>query len=150
MKHRIDKKEVLQACIQKQQDLIESYTKRVTDRSADAFSRSESASQSEDRSGTKLDILSALENELAFAKQEMAYLTLLDDKTESQSVAPGAIVVTDHLIFFIAVSSEKVEVDGKTIFGISTKAPIYAGMKDLKKGDNFQFNEKKYLIEDLY
>lgn len=150
MKHRISKTAILQACIEKQQDLIESYTERVADKSADAFSRSESASQSEGRSGNKLDILAALERELAFAKQEMAYLTLLDDKTESEVVAPGAVVVTDHLIFFIAVSSEKVDVDGKTIFGISTKAPIYAGMKDLKKGDTFQFNDKKYLIEDLY
>ncbi|KAA5534787.1 hypothetical protein F0919_09265 [Taibaiella lutea] len=150
MKHRISKSTALKACIQKQQDLIENFTKRVADRNIDAFSRNESASQTENRSGTKLDILAALENELAFAKQEMAYLTLLDDKTENNVVAPGAIVVTNHLIFFIAVSSEKVEVGEKTIFGISTKAPIYAEMKDLKKGDTFQFNDRKYLIEDLY
>jgi hypothetical protein len=38
---------------------------------------------------------------------------------------------------FIAISSEKVEIDGVTIVGISTRAPIYASMKGLQKGSSF-------------
>jgi hypothetical protein len=47
------------------------------------------------------------------------------------------------------VSSEKVEVNGESVFGISTKAPIYANMRGLEKG-KFQFNETHYVIEDVY
>ena len=42
------------------------------------------------------------------------------------------------------------EKDGATIVGISTRAPIYEKMRELKKGDSFQFNETTYVIEDLY
>jgi hypothetical protein len=45
---------------------------------------------------------------------------------KSTLVAPGAVVVTEQFVF-IGVSSEKVEVNGESVFGIST-CPIYANM----------------------
>jgi hypothetical protein len=42
-----------------------------------------------------------------------------------------------------------VEVNGESVFGISTKAPIYANMR-IRKGSKFQFNETHYVIEDVY
>ena len=67
---KIDKKEVLQIAIQKQQELTENYTQRVSDMNADSFSRNASASQTEDRHSNKLDVLQALEKELDFAQKE--------------------------------------------------------------------------------
>jgi hypothetical protein len=46
---------------------------------------------------------------------------------------------------FIGVSSEKVEVNGESVFGISTKAHLW-----IRKGSKFQFNETHYVIEDVY
>lgn len=150
MGHKINKSKILEACIQKQEELIDSYTKRIADKKEDVFSRPESASQSEHRSGGKLDILDVMEKELFFARQELAYLNTLDATSENTEVGPGAVVLTNHLAFFIGVSSEKVEADGEAVYGISTKAPIYAGMKHLKKGTTFHFNDRTYLIEDVY
>jgi transcription elongation GreA/GreB family factor len=48
------------------------------------------------------------------------------------------------------VSSEKIEIDGQEIFGISTNAPIFSAMMDLKKGDTFDFNNTSYKIQDIY
>jgi len=147
---KINKKEFLQIAIQKQQELTENYTQRVSDMKTDTFSRNASASQTEDRHSNKLDVLQALEKELDFAQNELNYLSQLDITEENANVSPGAIVVTDTLTFFIGISTDKIEMSGTTVVGISTKAPIYANMKDLQKNDSFTFNEKTYQILDLY
>ncbi|MFT5715787.1 MAG: putative Fe-S cluster-containing protein [Flavobacterium sp.] len=150
MKNRIDKNGILQACIEKQNELIDHFKKREAEVNDDTFSQNESASQSEDRRAGKYELLKALGDELAFAQQELAYLNALDVTKESSVVEPGATIVTDQLIFFIGISSEKVEIEGVTIVGISTRAPIYANMKGLQKGSSFQFNETNYVIEEVY
>ena len=150
MKNRIDKNAILQASIEKQNELINHFEKREAEVNADTFSQNESASQSEDRRAGKYELLKSLGDELAFAQQELAYLNSLDVTKESTNVEPGATVVTDKLTFFISTSSEKIEIDGVTIVGISTRAPIYANMRGLQKGNSFKFNETNYVIEDLY
>lgn len=150
MKNKITKTEILKACIEKQEELIESFKQRETEMQNDAFSQTESDSQSEDRQADKIDVLNALGNELTFAQQELFFLNSLNADTESTVVEPGAVVVTEEITFFIGVSSEKVEVSGEEFFGISTKAPIYANMKGLENGSKFQYNETKYMIKDIY
>lgn len=150
MKNRIIKSRILEDCIQKQNELIENFKKREAEINEDTFSQKESASQSEDRRAGKYELLKALGDELAFAQQGLAFLNTLDVTKESSVVEPGAAVVTDQLTFFIGISSEKAEMDGVTIVGISTKAPIYANMRGLEKGSSFQFNDSNYVIEDLY
>jgi hypothetical protein len=150
MKNRIDKNQILQACIEKQDELINHFKKRESEVNDDTFSQNESASQSEDRRAGKYELLKALGDELAFAQQELAYLNSLDVTKESSVVEPGAIVFTAQFTFFIGISSEKFEVDGVTIVGISTRAPIYASMKGLQKGSSFKFNETNYVIEEVY
>jgi len=150
MKSRIVKPLILEACIQKQDELIDNFKKREAEMNDDTFSQNESPSQSEDRRAGKYELLKAIGDELAFAQKELVYLNSLDVTTESTHVGPGAVVVTEQFIFFIGVSSERVEVDGVTVFGISTKAPIYANMRGLEKGNKFQFNETNYVIEDVY
>jgi hypothetical protein len=150
MKNRIDKNQILQACIEKQDELIDHFKKRESEVNDDTFSQMESASQSEDRRAGKYELLKALGDELAFAQQGLTYLNSLDVTKDSSVVEPGAIVVTGQLIFFIGISIEKVEIDGATIVGISTRAPIYASMKGLQKESAFKFNETNYVIEDVY
>ena len=150
MKNKIIKRLVIQAFIKKQHELIESFKQRESEMKKDIFSQNESASQSEDRRAGKFEVLKALGNGLVFAQQEMAFLNSLVETKESTLVEPGAVVVTDQLTFFIGISSEKTEINNETIFGISTKAPIYKGMEGLQKGNSFQFNETSYVIEDVY
>ncbi|MEZ7498155.1 hypothetical protein QO200_05320 [Flavobacterium sp. Arc3] len=150
MKSRIVKTRILEACIEKQNELIDNFKKREAEMNDDTFSQNESASQSEDRRAGKYELLKAIGDELAFAQEELTYLNNLDVTKEKTVVLPGAVVVTEQFVFFIGVSSEKVEVDGETVFGISTKAPIYANMRGLEKGSTFQFNETNYVIEDVY
>lgn len=150
MKNRIDKKLIHQACVEKQEDLIANFKKRELELYNDTYNQNTIASQTEDRKEGKTELLTSLGQELVFAQQELIFLNGIDVSTESSVVEPGATVVTEQFVFFIGVSSESIEVNGKPIFGISTKAPLYAKMQGLKKGNDFQFNETKYHIKDIY
>ncbi len=150
MKKNISKELILTTCLQKQQDLIKNYNERVTEMTADASVNDRSASQSEDHNAGNVEVLNTMEEELEFAQMEMGFLKSLDVTQVSTQVEPGAVVVTNHRVFFIAVSSEKVEIDGEIIFGISTNAPIYSAMRGLKKGGQFEFNGIPYQIENVY
>ena len=150
MKSKIEKTDILNACIVKQEELLESFKQRETEMRDDAYNQDGSESQTEDRKAGKVEIINALGKEVVFAHEELIYLNSLNASKESTVVEPCAVVVTDQLTFFIGVSSEKVEVNGEQFFGISTKAPIYANMEGLAKGATFQFNETKYLIKDVY
>ncbi len=150
MKKTISKAVIQDTCLQKQQELIDNYSSRVNEMTTDASSQDQSASQSEDRNAGDIEILSTIAGELEFVQREMAFLKSLNPDEVNTIVTPGAVVVTNERTFFIAVSSEKVEIDGKFIFGISTNAPIYSVMEGLKKGDAFEFNGTAYKIENIY
>lgn len=150
MSRETTKEAILKVCIEKQQELIEHFTKRIEDAKAEVTSHPESPSQSTEGSNSADDVLHVMEEELAFVKYEMEILRSLDADHQSDHVERGAVVLTDQRDFFIAVSSEEVEVNGKKVFGMSEKAPLYAKMRGLKTGDSFQFNETKYKILDVY
>ncbi len=150
MKKKISKNLILEACIKKQEELIMSFESRVSEMKDDAFSKNHSSSQTEDRKTGKIELLRNFEKELAFVRMEMDLLKSLNPDKINSKVDLGAVVITDKMNFFIAVSSEKVEIDGETFFGISTKAPIYSVMLGLEKNDKFEFNSHAYIIEEIY
>lgn len=103
---------------------------------ADASVSDRSASQSEDRNAGNVEVLNTMEEELEFAQMEMGFLKSLDVAQVSIQVEPGAIVVTNQRIFFIAVSSEKVEIDGEVIFVSQQTHRFIQPCGDLKKAGN--------------
>ncbi len=149
MKKNITKKMVLDACLQKQEELVESFEGRVNTMKSDVYGQNQSASQSEDRTAVKVDMMNTYKTQLVFARREMEYLKSLDASVANTIVEPGALVLTDGMNFFIGVSTEKIEVEGEDIYGISTNAPIYQSMAGLKKGAKFQFNDTEYKIESI-
>ena len=146
----IDKNLILEACLQKQNDLIESFRSRLETMESDAFEHDQTPSQSESRTAGKLELLNAVGKELEFAQREMEFLKNLDASKVNTIVEPGAVVVTNKMTFYICVSIERFEVEGKELFGISFKAPIYAVMRGLEKGNSFKYNETEYEILDVY
>ncbi len=150
MKQKISKQDILNICIQKQEEQVENFDSRVTSMKLDINNKSFSASQSEDRNTGKTELLIIYENELAFSATDLNYLKSLDPSAEYSTVQPGALVITNEFLFYIAIATEKFVIDGATVIGISARAPIYKAMQGLSKGDTFKFNEMQYLIEELY
>jgi hypothetical protein len=102
MKSRIVKAQILEACIQKQHELIDNFKQREAEMNSDTFSQNESASQSEDRRAGKYELLKAIGDELAFARrinipEQIRYYK------RKYFVAPGAVVVTEQFVFYWCV-----------------------------------------------
>lgn len=145
----IDKQKLHDACLLQQKKEVENFENRVVSLKKDLNTFNQSASQSEERSAGKMELLANYEKELNFSQMEMNQLQSLDPSKSNSMVEPGAIVITDQLNFYISIPTDKIEIDGDTFLGISIKAPIYAAMKGKKKGDTFQFNETTYKITDV-
>lgn len=150
MSKKISKAAILSACLKKQEDLIENFNLRIDEVKSEAYSHTETPSQTDEGSDSSEEMLEVMGQELRFARSEMEILRSIDPGNPADHVERGAVVVTDKRTFFIGVSSEEIEIDGVKIFGMSEKAPLYAQMKGLKTGDSFQFNGTKYQIEAIY
>lgn len=150
MRKRISKTAVLSACMHKQQDLIHHFSQRMEEARSIAFDHSDTPSQTDEGSNSPGEIMQVMSQELGFAQAELEILRGIDPNDPARQVERGAVVVTDKRVFFIAVSSEEILIEGEKIFGMSEKAPLYAVMRGLKIGDSFEFNHTKYRIEDIY
>jgi len=71
-----------------------------------------------------------------------------DDITEQ--VEFGAVVITNKQKMFIALGLGKVTLNDDIYYVISKDVPIYKAMEGLKKGDEFEFNNMKFTIKDLF
>ena len=80
----------------------------------------------------------------------MTNLQSINPAVVNTKVESGAVVMTNHLNFFISIPIDKIEIEGVSFVGISTKAPIYSEMQGKKKGDTFKFNNMEYSILELY
>ncbi|MFM1932324.1 MAG: hypothetical protein RL226_1627 [Bacteroidota bacterium] len=61
----------------------------------------------------------------------------------------GAVVKTSGGIYFLAFAFGKLEVDGTTVFVLSTESPVGALMVGRKPGDAFTFNMREFKIESV-
>lgn len=150
VKKKNDKQKILNICIQKQEEQVENFDNRVASMKSDINDKTYSASQSDDRKAGKTEMLRIYEKEPAFSTTDLDYLKSLNPTAGYSTVQPGTLDITNDLLFFITISTEKFEIDGKTAVGISARAPIYKAMQGLTKGETFKFNESEYLIEKLY
>ena len=135
------RKRLLAQCIEKQQSLLSDLQTRIS-----SFRQNEGLGNEEAYDNNELalqeaqnDELRSLQESYDFAKEELMTLELLKPTTDISrtAVEPGAIVFTNRGIFFVSVSTEQFECDGKEYTGVSIKSPIYRVMKGLQKNDKF-------------
>jgi len=91
------------------------------------------------------DMERRLKEQLQKAEFDLSSIKKLTE-TVCDEVKIGALVETNKNVFYISVPVPPVKVDGTKVIGISTKAPIFAKMKGLKKGDTFSMANIDYEI----
>lgn len=149
-KPRLSKFLLRAACLHKQNILVTDFEQEIS-RLTDEITRGKEMSSQEQAGRTESnELLVRLEHELLFVKQEQTILEGLDVEREFIQVELGALVVTDQRIFYVSSSLETVEVEGVSFFGISTQAPIYAGMKGKRVGETFSYAGVNYRILEVY
>ncbi|MGY4386560.1 transcription elongation GreA/GreB family factor [Pedobacter sp. UYP24] len=83
------------------------------------------------------------------AQDNLRVLKSVDISLQSAKVTHGSLVITNQGSFYISVSAGQLHVDGKPIFAISPASPIGKLLLEKSKGDGFDFNGKKYKIQDI-
>jgi hypothetical protein len=145
---------LLEACIEKQQILIDDFTNRISELLKSPGLGNEEAYDNEvlGQQAQRTEEVDGMHEALRLAKDEMNELLRLAalQSTDHSRVQPGAVVVTDRDTVFVCVSIEQFEVDGEPFVGISTRSPRYIAMKGKRVGDKFQCAGIDYAIVDLF
>lgn len=150
MDSRLSKSSILHACTIKQQLTISDFEKEVARLKSEVTTKDESESQGGRGTTEQNDLLVRMEHELLFLKNELMTLSNIDPDQVSEKIEEGAVVVTDQRTFFVSTSIESVDVNEKSVFGLSVHAPIYGDMKGKKKGETIEYNGLRYQILDVY
>lgn len=93
--------------------------------------------------------LDLLNNNVEFIEKELLQIRNIPIDLEMDKVQPGSLVETDKAIMLVGAAHEEMSVDGVEVMGISMAAPIYEKMQDLKQGDDFELNGRKYHIKGI-
>ncbi|NEN23922.1 hypothetical protein G3O08_10470 [Cryomorpha ignava] len=91
--------------------------------------------------------LDLLNKNVEVLEKEILQIRNIPKDLEMDHVQFGSLVETDKLTLLVGAAHDNMEVDGTTVTGISTSAPIYKEMQDLKSGDSFEMNGTKYSIK---
>ena len=86
---------------------------------------------------------------LADAQQQGAVLQSLADIRETTNIRSGSLVITNNGSFYISISAGQLSLEGKSYFAISAVSPIGKLLIGKAVGDQFDFNGKDYLIENI-
>lgn len=148
------RKRILDACIRKQQILIDDFTGRIKNimnheglGNEDEYDNSELAQDSQGFAE-----VNALNQSLSFVTSDMNVLRYLSALTDTLHETPerGAIVITDHGKYFISVSAGQVTEGDEIYTTLSTHSQLFLMMKGKRAGQSFEFNRIKYRIEEIF
>lgn len=89
-------------------------------------------------------------NQLYEAKKILFQLEQCKDVTTSEQIGSGSLVKTSKALIYIAVSVGQLQVDGKSVVGISPISPLGQVLIGKSNGDTFVFNGVNQVIEGIY
>ncbi len=87
---------------------------------------------------------------LADAKQQNAVLLSLKDVGKETAIRSGSVVITDQGNFYISISAGQLVLDGKVYFAISAVSPIGKLLLGKSVGEKFEFNGKRYKVQEIF
>lgn len=90
------------------------------------------------------------ERQLNEAKRELQLAQDINADKIYDSFVKGAVAVCKDEIYFMSVGLGKTEIEHKKVFLISPDAPLSKLMFQKKEGDTILFNEKEFLLEEVY
>ncbi|AOM76051.1 3-oxoacyl-ACP synthase [Pedobacter steynii] len=83
------------------------------------------------------------------AQQNLQLLNSIKDTSGNERVRNGNLAYTSQGIFYISISAGQLQLEGESIFAISSVSPIGKLLIGKQKGDTFAFNGKDYLLKDI-
>ncbi len=84
--------------------------------------------------------------QLAELRAQRGVLQAIDPLVQNKLCSPGALITTNHGLFFISVALGKIAIDGQTVFALSVASPLGQKLSGLRERDHVLLNEKTYHI----
>lgn len=81
---------------------------------------------------------------------EQDRLQRVPDSKSSRIIEPGALVFTDTLKLYFAVSVGKLLLDGEEYFALSLQTPLGMVAHGRQEGDTFAFQRKEYRVNKIF
>ncbi len=148
------KRKILTAGIQKHQLVIEDFRQRIKEmmETDGNVNEEEYDSNVQSQKSETTDKVSLLSDQLRFTDLELGELNNVKSSIDRihAVVEFGTVVITDTIAFFVSASIEQFSINGKPIFGLSVKSPLYASMKGKRVGDFFKYGTTTYRIEEIF
>ncbi|AJR04946.1 hypothetical protein [Siansivirga zeaxanthinifaciens] len=144
------KQRLLQICNEHVDKRINDYKEEINLIKESIASNDKGNSEDDDSGNGKL--LNDLEKNMGYladANKTKEYLKLIKTNVEPVDVVLGSIVKTNEMNFYIATSIGKIDLDSDVYFAISLNTPIGQLLKNKKVNDSFEFNQKKYVIQEI-
>lgn len=107
----------------------------------------EIASQTESTRGSDVDLMNALEDQLAQVEQDIDRLGQLDPASQATSVQFGAVVHTDQRNFLIAASMDEFDAMGHRYLGVTPKAPVIQALLSKRVGESATVHGVTYTVQ---
>jgi hypothetical protein len=85
-------------------------------------------------------------HQLLIAEQEQELLFQVDPERYRSLVALGALVMTETILYFIAISAGEFNHKGNKLYCISPGAPLAKAFLGKTRGDNIHFNGNTFTI----
>lgn len=147
--HKTLKNSLLDACIEKQQQMVQTAREAMLSIQESALS---------ERSNEELtdSFTAQMQNEQSMYARRMheaqGVLTILErvkGVKPGPNVGFGSLVITDKMNFFVAASMGDFDLEGEKYFIISAQTPIYTAMDGKQAGDSFSFRGRNYKIKEV-
>lgn len=146
----MNKTDLHRTCLELLKTQISERSKAVIDAQESVFSNAKSSAGDKHETGRAMAQieLEKLSNNLSQSKQLYAALQQVK-KSLSQTVDTGALCETNIGLFYISVSLGKIDVEGKSVFCLSSAAPLSQAMLGFKQGDCFTINGVTHTIKEV-
>jgi len=90
-----------------------------------------------------------ISTQLAEANKQKKVLNKID-LSKNKTIGLGSLVVTTNGTFYLAVGLGKIEIEGQTIFVVSSLSPIGQLLLNKKEKESFFFNNINYEILKVF
>ncbi len=151
---RLIRKQILEACIERQYALVEDFNNRIKNilKHEGLGNEDEYDTTELSQSSMRFAEVNALNQSLSFAKSDLDVLRYLSTLTEVIHKTPerGAVVITDKGNYFIAVSAGQVKIHDEIFTTLSPNSQLYQRMKEKTVNEIFEFNRVRYHILEIF
>ena len=87
--------------------------------------------------------------QLADALKLKQIVTQINTEKETETIQSGSLVITNGGNYYIAIAAGQFTIDGEIYFVISPFSPIAQKLLGLKKDDQFAFNKKEFVVDNV-